>query len=128
VDDTAKTTPKACGLPPLFLRGNCHLQKLNCSVNCSARPSLRVLVIWPKFGFTKSRPGSANWGVLKRLIDSARNTNCLYDPRLQGLNTEAFTLLMPPLRKTLRPRFPALSVGWMKAKAVRGSNSRESSG
>src|SRR5262245_60786429 len=84
-----------------------------CNMNRKVLPSFSVLVIAPKFGFASSNPGSANWGVLKRLIDSARNVS-----RKSFLNpherwSDALTFRIGPLRKTLRPRFPRASVGLM---------------
>src|SRR5262249_9651752 len=84
-----------------------------CNMNRKVLPSFSVLVIAPKFGFANSNPGSANWGVLKRLIDSARKVS-----RKSFLNpherwSEALTLRIGPLRKTLRPRFRRGVVGLM---------------
>src|SRR5262245_34147039 len=83
------------------------------TMNLKFFPSFSVLVIAPNFGFANSNPGSANWGVLKRLIDSARNVS-----RKSFLNpherwSDALTFRIGPLRKTLRPRLPRASVGLM---------------
>src|ERR1700686_2741115 len=89
------------------------LQNRSCSVNWKLRPSFRVLVILPKAGELRSGLGLANCGVLKKLIDSARNVACHSDRSVQERASAAFMLRMPPLRNVLKPRLPRESVGAM---------------
>ena len=51
-----------------------RLYHRNFSWKRKVRPSFRVLLIWPKLGEVMVLPGSANCGVLKKLMDSARNS------------------------------------------------------
>ena len=93
------------------------------------RPSLRVLLICAKFGLVSSLPGSANCGVLLRLIASTRNLMRQSAPRLQSREIPALRLEIFPLRKVLRPRLPHISAGALiNRKAERGSNWVELSG
>ena len=93
------------------------------------RPSFSVLVICPKFGAVRFRPGSANCGVLERLIASARMVMLQSRGRVQVRPNEAFKFAILPFRKVLRPRLPAISTGArMKRKAERGSIRTEVSG
>src|SRR5438093_11683431 len=99
------------------------------SRNRNVRPSFRVFVICPKFGDVRARPGSANWGVLERLIASARMVMFQSRGRVQVRPNEAFRFAILPLRKVLRPRLPAISIGArMNRNAERGSNRTEVSG
>src|SRR5438876_9935733 len=99
------------------------------SRNRNVRPSFRVFVICPKFGDVRARPGSANWGVLERLIASARMVMFQSRGRVQVRPNEAFKFAILPFRKVLRPRLPAISTGArMKRKAERGSTRTEVSG
>ena len=54
-------------------------QKPSWSPSRNVRPSFSVFVICPKFGDDSSTPGSTNCGVLKKLIDSARNVSRISD-------------------------------------------------
>ena len=93
------------------------------------RPSFSVFVICPKFGAVRLRPGSANWGVLERLIASARMVMFQSRGRVQVRPNEAFKFAILPFRKVSRPRLPAISMGArMKRNAERGSNRTEVSG
>ena len=67
-------------------------QNANCSPKRNVRPSFRVFVICPKFGDDSSTPGSTNCGVLKKLIDSARNVSRISDRTAQTRESDAFTL------------------------------------
>src|ERR1700693_2264061 len=82
-------------------------------VNWKVRPSFSELVILPKAGELRSGLGLANCGVLKRLIDSARNVACHSERSVQDRARAAFMLRMPPRRKVLKPRLPRESVGAM---------------
>src|SRR5437016_892892 len=103
-------------------------QNWNCNVNWKLRPSFRVFVILPNAGELKSGFGSANWGVLKKLIDSARRVARQSELSVHDRASAAFMLRIPPRRKVLKPRLPRASVGPMVANAERGSNARDVSG
>src|SRR5439155_23476182 len=75
------------------------------------RPSFSVLVICPKFGAVRFRPGSANCGVWERLIASARMVMFQSRGRVQVRPNEAFKFAILPFRKVLRPRLPAIPTG-----------------
>src|SRR5206468_9143022 len=77
----------------------------------NVRPSFSVFVICPKFGAVRLRPGSANWGVLERLIASARMVMFQSRGRVQVRPNEAFKFAILPFRKVSRPRLPAISMG-----------------
>src|SRR6266853_2055311 len=68
------------------------LQNRSCSVNWKLRPSFSVFVILPKAGELRSGLGFANCGVLKKLIDSARNVTCHSERSFQFRANPAFML------------------------------------
>src|SRR5262249_25333444 len=86
-------------------------QNWSCTVNWKLRPSFNVLVILPNAGELKSGLGSANWGVLKKLIDSARKVRVVSECRGHERASAAFMLRIPPRRKVLNPRLPRKSFG-----------------
>ena len=92
------------------------------------RPSLSVLVIWPKLGEVRSVTGSANCGVLRRLMDSARKVRLFSGARVQVRDIAAFRLRMPPRRKVPAPRLPRDSFGPINANADFGSSRTDVSG
>lgn len=88
-----------------------------------------MLLIWPKLGDVSDVVGSANWGVLKKLIDSARKVSRKSCGRAKVRQRAALTLAILPLRKVLRPSVPARRCGaWTKAKAEKGSSEGAVSG
>src|SRR5882672_12741472 len=103
-------------------------QNRNRRWNWKVRPSFSVLAIWPKLGEVKSVPGSANCGVFRKLMDSARKVRLLSGARAQVRDKDAFMFRIPPRRNTPTPRFPRDSFGPMKAKADFGSSRTEVSG
>src|SRR5438309_9708048 len=109
-------------------RSEVFLQNWSWKVNWKLRPSFNVLVILPNAGELKSGLGSANWGVLKKLIDSARKVRVISERSGQERARAAFMLRMPPRRKVLNPRLPRESFGWISAKAERGRRDCEVSG
>src|SRR2546428_667912 len=86
-------------------------QNWSWKVNWKLRPSFKVLVILPNAGELKSGLGSANWGVLKKLIDSARKVRLVSERSGHERARAAFMLRMPPRRKVLNPRLPRESFG-----------------
>ena len=77
------------------------IQNRNRSENWNVLPSFNVLVIWPKLEDASSLPGAANCGVLKKLIDSARNARLFSPDTFHMRVSDAFTFRMPPFRNTL---------------------------
>src|SRR5438046_10047270 len=96
------------------------LQNWSWKVNWKLRPSFNVLVILPNAGELKSGLGSANWGVLKKLIDSARKVRFISERSGQERARAAFRLRMPPRGKGLNPSLPRKSFGGSSGTPERG--------
>ena len=91
--------------------------------------SLSVLLIWAKLGEARVMPGSANCGVLRKLIDSLRSSIDHSEPIGTRRESDALTLAILPLRNVLPPRLPACSPGaTMKRKALVGNSASDVSG
>ena len=63
----------------------------------------------PKLGDVRLVVGSANWGVLKKLTDSALKVSRFSLPTIQLRERLALTLAILPLRKVRSPSVPAKS-------------------
>src|SRR5207237_6493214 len=82
-----------------------------------------------KFGDVRLSPGSANCGVLDRLMASARSVALQSCGSVHVRLSAAFQLAIFPLRNALRPILPAIRVGAEKnPNAERGINCVDVSG
>src|SRR5712691_6052996 len=82
-------------------------QKFSFNVNCTCRPLLTVLVIFPKVARASCTPGLSNCGVLKKLMNSVRKSSERSPPgRRKLLPNATFQLAVPSFRNVFQPRLP----------------------